>query len=81
MHTHTTTIANTAALLQEFFDGFRINSHLDGKTLHVYTEKEIEMKLVENHPLDAYRAVSLVAVGAAEENQEDWKMLLDRWDF
>jgi len=75
------TLENTASLIEEFFDGLSIETHLDGNTVHVQNEKESEIKI---HPFEDIELLSLSvmeAAGNTEENQEDWKLLLDRWDF
>jgi len=81
MHTHTTTANNTAELLEEFFDGIGVSTHRDGNTVHVRNEKESEILLSEDQPIEEFAANVFLIAGNTEENRTDLELLLDRWDF
>jgi len=81
MQINTTTAANTAALIEEFFDGLGVATHIDGNSVHIRNEAEDEIVVVAEEEIAVTTAYVMAAAGNTEENRTDWSLLLDRWDF
>lgn len=83
MQTNTTTTANTAALIAEFFDGIGYDTHteVDGNVVHIRNEANDEITVVAEEEIAVITAYVMAAAGNTEENRTDWSLLLDRWDF